>query len=44
MEFLKRLFNELFDIRYLFLDGGYRFKKWNIDCKKYMKYKRYKIK
>lgn len=44
IRFLKRFADELFDTRYLFLDSMYRFKKWNIDCKKYIKYKRQNIK
>jgi hypothetical protein len=44
MIFLKRFCNELFNLQYLFLDGNYRFKKWNLNCKKKIKYKSQHIK
>jgi len=42
--FLKRFCEELFDTRYLFLDGAYNLKKWKINCEKKIKYKRLHIK
>lgn len=44
MKVLTRFIKELFDLRYLFLDGGYTFKKWKMDCTKKMKYKRFNVK
>jgi len=44
MMFIKKFCYELFDLRYLFLEGGYRFKKWGVDCKKKIKYKSQHIK
>lgn len=44
IEFFKRFIKEICGCRYWFLDGPYRFKKWKLDCKKYIGYKRYHIK
>jgi hypothetical protein len=44
IRFTKKLFEELFDLRYLFLDGVYTIKKWKINCEKKIKYKRLRIK
>ena len=43
--FFKKFLDEIMNIEYLFLDSTcYKYKKWKLDCKKYCKYKRLKVK